>query len=92
MGHTEISKRTLGTLRPSESAGRIGLRFMPPTGLQARVGPSRIEVRETSTLTLTAGLHTVHVRVDRAARRAPLRVELIDVPNSDAQARLSGGR
>jgi hypothetical protein len=43
-------------------------------------------------LELDRGPHRVTLAIDREARQMPIRVELISVPGSDAQAQLVAGK
>ena len=71
--------------------GRVALRFDRPADLRAWVGPSEFAVTETSPLELSRGRHTITLLVNLRQRRAPLRIELVDVPESPARARIVSG-
>ena len=70
------------------TAGSIGLRFKEPAGLRVWVDGSPLAVRREVTTNLSEGRHSITVVIDRTQRTAPLRVTLLDVPNSPGQAHL----
>ena len=72
--------------------GRVGFRFNDTTGLRLRVDAGAIDVSGEMAIALTRGVHAITLEVDRAARKAPLRVELVDVEGSSARASLVTGR
>ena len=74
------------------TAGRVGLRFESTAGLAARIDSTPINLESEVTIELAEGIHVVALRVDRARRRAPLRVELFDVPDSRARGRIVDGK
>ncbi len=71
------------------TAGSVGLQFEDPAGLRVWVDGSPLAVRREVTTSLREGRHSITVAIDRARRKAPLRVTLIDVPNSPGQANLA---
>jgi hypothetical protein len=69
------------------TAGSVGLQFEDPAGLRLWVDGSPFAVGRKVTTTLSEGRHHVTVVIDRMKRTTPLRVTLLDVPNSPGQAR-----
>jgi len=73
------------------AAGSVGFRFEDPAGLRVWVDGSPLAASREVTTKLCEGRHRVTVVIDRAERTTPLRVTLLDVPNSPGQARPVSG-
>jgi len=72
--------------------GKVGLRFNTPAGLSMWIAAVPQAVAASTMLDLEKGTHTVTLVIDRNKLKAPLRVELTDVPGSKAKARIVGGK
>ncbi len=71
------------------AAGSVGLQFEDPAGLRVWVDGSPLAAGRKVTTKLAEGRHSVTVVIDRAKRTTPLRVTLLDVPDSPGEARLA---
>jgi len=74
------------------TAGAIRLLFNSPSGVTLWLDGEQRPVADDMTLELPTGRHRVTLAVDRTARNDALRVELVDVDGSPAQAQLVGGK
>jgi hypothetical protein len=73
------------------SPGKVGLKLNDAAGLLAWAGERKLEVSPLMTLDLPAGTHAITFAIE-PGRQAPLRVELVDVEGSGAQARVVNGK
>jgi putative heme-binding domain-containing protein len=74
------------------TAGAVRLRVTDPRGLSLWVDGQPNELREETTLDLSAGRHTLTFAIDPAQRSSPLRVELLDLAGSPARAAVVLGK
>jgi putative heme-binding domain-containing protein len=68
-------------------AGEIGLRLNGAEGLMLWLDQTPVEVGPATRTIVTRGTHTLTFAIDRRAHSGGLRVELEDVPGSNARAR-----
>jgi hypothetical protein len=68
------------------TAGSIGLQFEDPAGLRVWVGSSPLAAGRQVTTKLSEGRHDFTVVIDRAKCTTPLRVTLLDLPESSGHA------
>jgi putative heme-binding domain-containing protein len=76
----------------ASAAGPAALRFNSPKGLSMWVGSERVDVADDTAIRLPAGATMITLAIDQSDRQGPLRIELRDVPDSPAQARLTTGK
>jgi putative heme-binding domain-containing protein len=74
------------------TAGQVGLSVNETKGLQIWVDGNPIDASTKLTLPFEVGTHRITFAVNLLTRSAPLRVELIDVSGSTAQAQFAGGK
>jgi putative heme-binding domain-containing protein len=74
------------------TAGSVGFAFGDVTGLQLWLDGKPVDIRDRQELALSAGEHVVTVSVNLLTRNEPIRLELYDVPGSDAQAQFVAGK
>ncbi len=74
------------------SAGKVKLLVPEPGGLSLWLDGVPVDVAKEVVLDVQPGVRTLTLSVDRDARQAPLRLELDEVPNSPARAKLVGGK
>jgi putative heme-binding domain-containing protein len=94
-GRVAIADRKFGFLRCTldvTTAGEIGLLLNETTGLEIWVDGKPINPAKLLTIPLDQGIHRIAFGVNLFTRTDPLRVELQDVPGSDAQAQFVGGK
>jgi putative heme-binding domain-containing protein len=72
--------------------GEVKLALNDPSGLTAWLGPEPVTLEKETTLDLPRGRHRLTIVIDRDARREALRLELMDVKGSPAQAQVVGGK
>jgi hypothetical protein len=72
--------------------GKIGLRVKSPGGLKLYADGQPVAAKQDPELELSRGIHSLTFQLDAAPRaKAPLRVELREVPGSSAAAQVVGG-
>jgi hypothetical protein len=76
----------------ASAPGAAILKIDSPKGLSMWVGTERTDVDAESKIQVGKGVTTITLAVDRADHEKPLRIELVDVPGSPAQARLITGK
>ena len=74
------------------TAGKIKLAFGDITGLSLWIDGKPTTLTADHEMEASAGRHIITLAVNRVKRTSPLRVELVDVPNSPAQVQLVGGK
>jgi putative heme-binding domain-containing protein len=74
------------------TGGAIGFQFNSLDGISLWVDSKPTPITGDVTLELDRGPHRLTLAIDREARQMPLRVELVSVPGSDAQAQLVSGK
>jgi len=74
------------------TAGKVALKFNDSTGLQLWLDGNPIDPAAGLVLDVRPGLHTLTALVDVDARKAPLRAELEEAPNSAVRFRILGGK
>ncbi len=72
--------------------GKVKLAIPDPNGLAIWVDGIPADLGKEVILDLQPGLRTVTIAVDVDTRKAPLRVELAELPDSPARAKLVGGK
>lgn len=72
--------------------GPVGFRFGDTGGLTLWVNGKPTPLTATLSLSLERGIHRLTLAINRQQRTAPLRVELVDVQGSLAQAELVSGK
>lgn len=72
--------------------GPVQLQFNAVEGLKLQWDGKSIPSATTVKLDLTPGPHQLTVMIDRAVRKQPLRVELLDVAGSQAQVQILNGK
>ena len=91
----EGTTRKIGYVRTTinvTTAGPVGVTLNKPDGLFVWIGGKQIDPATKLTLPLEVGPHKLTFAVDLHTRTEPLRVELIDVADSAAQAQFVGGK
>ena len=74
------------------TAGKVRLKLNSAKGVSLWLGTTPVAPRETLTLDLPTGLHTLTFALDVSERREGLTCELDDVSGSPARARIVGGK
>jgi putative heme-binding domain-containing protein len=74
------------------AAGKVKLLVPEPGGLSLWLDGVPVDVAKEIVLEVQPGVRALTLSIDRDARHAPLRVELDEVPNSPARAKLVGGK
>jgi putative heme-binding domain-containing protein len=74
------------------TAGPVLLKLGPSLGLSLWLNQKPVPVRETLTLDLPIGQHTVTMAIDLSVKREELRCEIEDQPGSPARVRIVGGK
>jgi putative heme-binding domain-containing protein len=72
--------------------GKIALHINNAAGLTVWLDRSPEDVKESMVLVLARGLHTFTFAINQQVRSDGLRIELVDVPDSRAKARVVGGK
>jgi len=72
--------------------GDLGLRINDPNGVSIWIDGRPLTPERDMSAELPRGRHTILLRVELALRNAPLRLELVDLPNSPAIARFVTGK
>ena len=72
--------------------GPAALKWNAVEGLSVYVGEKSVEAKPETTIDVKTGTTVVTVVVDRSKRKADLRCELVDVPNSSARVAVVGGK
>jgi putative heme-binding domain-containing protein len=72
--------------------GVLGLRINDPNGVSVWIDGRPLTPERDMSAELPRGRHTILLRVELALRNAPLRLELVDLPNSPAIARFVTGK
>ena len=91
----EGTTRKIGYVRTTinvTTAGPVGVTLNKPDGLFVWIDGKQIDPATKLTLPLEVGSHKLTFAVDLRSRTEPLRVELIDVADSAAQAQFVGGK
>ncbi|HEV3260855.1 MAG TPA: PVC-type heme-binding CxxCH protein [Gemmataceae bacterium] len=76
----------------ASTAGRVKLVLNSARGLTCWLDANPVEAKEQMLLDVKPGVHTLTVAVNLGRRRAGLRCEVEDVPNSRARVRLIAGK
>jgi putative heme-binding domain-containing protein len=74
------------------TAGKVRLNLNDPAGLTVWVNGTPLIPTGDRVADLSRGTHAVTIAVDRTVRSKPVRVELEEVPESPARARVVGGK
>jgi putative heme-binding domain-containing protein len=74
------------------TAGSFLVRFNSTTGLKLWIDQDPVAVSESLELSLSVGVHTLTIVVDREDRQEELRCELKDKPGSPARVQVVGGK
>lgn len=72
--------------------GAVKLLVNDSSGLTAWLGPEPLTLKQETTLDLPRGRHRLTIAIDRETRHDSLRLELMDVKGSAAQAEVVGGK
>lgn len=92
---TSKESATLGIARcqfEASTGGPVKLRLNSAQGLNAWLDGKPLEVKDSISLDLAPGLHTLTIAVDLDQRREGLSCELEDVANSGANVRIVSGK
>ena len=74
------------------TAGEVALKFKDVQGLKLWLADKPATIEPMTKVNLAQGHHRFTLAIDRTERKIPLRVELVDVENSTAQAELVTGQ
>lgn len=74
------------------TAGSIGLQIADVEGLQMWIDGKPVPVQPRMELPLEVGDHRITFSVNLLTRKSPVRLELVDVAGSPAQAQFTGGK
>lgn len=94
-GRAAIADRKFGFVRCTlnvTTAGAVGLKLNETNGLEIWIDGKPLDPATTLTVPFDIGTHQITFGVNLLTRTAPIRLELIDVEGSKAQAQFAGGK